>query len=141
MELLLSHTLGFILNVTNSKVKNELCRNLKPYDITPEQWGLINILFNEDGISQRELSEKSFKDQPTTTRILDNLEVKGLIKRQINPEDRRTFMIFLTDKGRNLRDTLLPIAKKTIQKALTGFKEEEIDQLKMWLNKIYNNLA
>ncbi|HBC91608.1 MAG TPA: MarR family transcriptional regulator [Pelotomaculum sp.] len=140
MERLLSHTVGFILNVTNSKVKNEFSRNLKPYDITPEQWGLINILFKKDGISQKELSQKSFKDQPTTTRILDNLEAKGLIKRKITLEDRRTFMIFLTDGGRNLREKLLPIAEKTLQKTLTGFKEEEIEQLKKWLNKIYNNL-
>ncbi|MDF9408799.1 MAG: Transcriptional regulator SlyA [Pelotomaculum sp. PtaB.Bin013] len=117
-----------------------MCRNLKPYDITPEQWGLINILFRKDGISQKELSEKSFKDQPTITRILDNLEAKGMIERKINREDRRTFMIFLTNEGRDLRDKLLPIAEKTLQKVLTGFKEEEIEQLKIWLNKIYNNL-
>lgn len=140
MDQLFNHTLGFILNVTNSRLKNEFCRNLKPYEITPEQWGLINILYKGDGISQKELAEKSFKDQPTTARILDILEAKGLINRSISPEDRRTFLVLLTDEGRNLREKLLPIAQKTLRKALKGFKEEEIQQLKNWLILIYNNL-
>ncbi|MBK5262088.1 MAG: MarR family transcriptional regulator, partial [Peptostreptococcaceae bacterium] len=66
--------LGFIISRTNTKIKNNLAKALKPYNITHEQWPLLKWLWVQDGISQKELSEKSFKDQPTTARILDKLE-------------------------------------------------------------------
>lgn len=140
MKFPLDESFGFILNRTNQKLKHEFQLNLKAYDITPEQWGLLGRLWEKNGITQRELSDVSFKDQPTTARILDKLEKKGLICRKANPEDRRTFLIFLTERGWELQDILIPIAEKTLHKALWSLTIDEVKQLKVWLNKIYHNL-
>lgn len=140
MKYIIEESLGFIISRTNQKLSNYLTRKFKPYDITPEQWGLLNRLWEKDGISQKELSEITMKDQTTVTRILDKLERKGLIKRQTCPNDRRSFLIFLTDTGRNLEDQLVPIAYEVLDEALQGISEKEIKQLKVLLNRIFINV-
>lgn len=94
----------------------------------------------QDGISQKELSEKSFKDQPTTARILDKLEQRGLIRRQADAEDRRVTLIYLTSEGHEIKDPLIPLAIKSLEHALQGFTEQEQDELKNLLNRIEDNL-
>jgi DNA-binding MarR family transcriptional regulator len=140
MKYIIEESLGFIISRTNQKLSNYLTRKFKSYDITPEQWGLLNRLWEKDGISQKELSEISIKDQTTVTRILDKLERKGLIKRQTSPDDRRSFLIFLTDTGRSLENKLVPIAYEVLDEALQGLSEEEIKQMKLLLNKIFMNI-
>jgi len=140
MKYIVEESLGFIINRTNQKLSNYLTRKFKPYDITPEQWGLLNQLWEKDEITQKELSEKSIKDQTTITRILDKLEWKGLVRRQTSLEDRRSYLIFLTDMGRNLESKLVPIAYEALNEALQGLSEEEIKQLKVLLNKIFINV-
>ncbi|OPX89876.1 MAG: Transcriptional regulator SlyA [Pelotomaculum sp. PtaB.Bin104] len=140
MKYIIEESLGFIISRTNQKLSNYLTRKFKPYDITPEQWGLLNRLWKKDGISQKELSEITIKDQTTVTRILDKLERKGFIKRQTCPNDRRSYLIFLTDTGRNLEDQLVSIAYEVLNEALQGISEKEIKQLKVLLNRIFINV-
>lgn len=140
MKYIIDESLGFIINRTNQKLSNYLTRKFKPYDITPEQWGVLNRLWEKDGISQKEISVITIKDQTTLTRILDKLETKGLIKRQTSPDDRRSFLIFLTDAGRSIEDILVPIAYEALDDALQGLSGEEIKQLKVLLNKIFVNV-
>lgn len=121
-------------------MKNNLAKALKPYNVTQEQWPLLKWLWVQDGISQKELSEKSFKDQPTTTRILDKLEQRGLIRRQANSVDRRVSLIYLTSEGREIRGLLIPLARQALEQALQGLSEQEQVQLKNLLNRIGDNL-
>lgn len=140
MKYILEESLGFIISRTNQKLYNYLTRKFKPYDITPEQWGVLNRLWEKEGISQKEISEVTIKDQTTLTRILDKLERKGYLKRQNSPTDRRVFLIFLTDEGRELERKLVPIAYEVLDNALQGLSEQEKKQLKMLLNKIFMNV-
>ncbi|MCL4440311.1 MAG: MarR family transcriptional regulator [Firmicutes bacterium] len=71
--------------------------------------------------------------------MLDKLEDKGFIRREVDPDDRRAFLIFLTKEGRELKNILIPVVKETLEVALKGFKTEEVEQLKNLLNRIYFN--
>ncbi|WP_243689260.1 MarR family winged helix-turn-helix transcriptional regulator [Geotalea toluenoxydans] len=73
MPFLLDESIGFVVNQTALKLRTEMARRLKPFGLTPEQWSVLNRLAEQDGISQRELATRTFKDQPTTARILDKL--------------------------------------------------------------------
>ncbi|HHT46029.1 MAG TPA: MarR family transcriptional regulator [Firmicutes bacterium] len=121
-------------------MKNNLLRKIKSFDITTEQWMILNRLFEEPGINQKELSERTLKDQGSLTRTLDRMEKKGLVQRQINPTDRRSFLIYLTDEGYALRDRIVPIAVECIEDAVKGFTEEEVDTLVALLKKLILNL-
>lgn len=132
--------LGYVINKTALALKNELGRRFKPYDITVEQWRVLNRLWEKDGLTQKELAEQIFKDQPNTTRILDKLQNKGIIRREASPDDRRAFIINLTDEGRMLREQLLPIARRMGEDVFMGISEEEQQLLKVLLNKICANI-
>jgi len=121
-------------------MKNNLAKALKPYNITHEQWPLLKWLWIQDGISQKELAEISFKDQPTTTRILDKLEQRGLVRRQANSIDRRVSLIYLTREGLDIRGPLILLARHALEQALAGFSEQEQVQLKSLLTRIGDNL-
>lgn len=140
MKYVLEDSIGFLLSRTHTRAKNELLQALKPYNITPEQWGLLTRLWEEDGISQKELANRIFKDQPTTARILEKMEKKKLIARQPDPVDGRVSLVFLTEKGRSLRNKLISKATGVLEKALQGFSDAEVQQLKKMLNRIFHNL-
>jgi DNA-binding MarR family transcriptional regulator len=130
------HSLGFLLSRSHAKLKNNLNNALKPYSVTVEQWAILSRLWEQDGISQKDLSEKSLKDQPTITRILDKLEKRGLIHREIDPSDRRAFLICLTTEGLELRQPLTKLAASTLEQSLKNLSPEEQEHLKYLLNKI-----
>lgn len=133
-------TMGAVISKTYSKMKNSLAKELKPHQVTHEQWSLLIKLFKQDGVSQKELSERCFKDQPTTARILDKLEKRGLIYRRGHPSDKRVFLIYLTGEGRNIMTTLIPLSYKHMENALKGLSEQDQELLKILLNRIIENL-
>jgi len=134
------NTLGFILYQADLKIKNNLLRRIKSFAINTEQWGIMNILYEEDGINQKELAARSLKDQAALTRTLDKLQNRGLIIRQVSPSDRRAFLIFLTDEGKELRKKIEPIAIECLEAAVKGFTSGEISTLKTLLRRVTANL-
>lgn len=141
MNFIMDESLGFILNRTSVAIKKEFTKRLKPYDLTPEQWSILNRLGEEDGLTQKNLAERTYKDQPNTARMLDKLEKKGLLKRAANPEDRRGFLIFLTARGRALRERIIPLTTKLNEDAALGLEREEYRQLISLLGRVYENLT
>ncbi|MCK9375947.1 MAG: MarR family transcriptional regulator [Syntrophobacterales bacterium] len=136
-------SLGFIIYRTALALKGALQRCFKEhgYEITAEQWAILRHLWEEDGLSQREIAEKAAKDKPNITRMLDALEKKHLIFRQPDPQDRRKYCIYLTKDGRQLYERLSPLAQSLRQKVTANLTGPEIDSLKATLHKIYQNLG
>src|ERR671918_1689936 len=104
----LDNSYGYLINLAAQRLKYELHRTFQAhgYDITPEQWAVLNRLWEEDGLSQVELAERTFKDKPGTTRILNLLEKKVVVVRRPDEKDGRVLRVFLTKVGRDLRDKL-----------------------------------
>jgi DNA-binding MarR family transcriptional regulator len=117
-----------------------LFQRFKENNVTPEQWAVLNCLWEQEGITPKELSDLTFKDKPNTNRILEKLIIKGLVVRKSHPEDKRAFQIFLTDSGWALREQLIPKAKELLDKATTGIEEHKVTELKNMLNQIYDNI-
>lgn len=140
MEFNLDDSLGFILNKLNTKLKNELFKRFKEYEVTPEQWSVLNCLWIKDGITPSELAERIFKDKPNTNRILEKLQMKNLIVRKSNLLDKRSFQIFLTERGWELKDELIPKVTQLLDEATIGIEESKITEIKKILNQMYNNL-
>ena len=133
-------SLGFILYKTQGKLQNAFHQLLKDYDITPEQWGMLNCLLENEGVAPTEVAEMISKDKPNTIRIAAKLEKKGLVTYQASLIDKRSYLIFITEKGIQLLEEILPIKKNLNHQIVRGIPEEKIEELKGLLNKIYNNL-
>jgi len=99
-------SIGFVLAKAHRQVHAELSEELEQWGITPTQFFLMAFLWQKDGLSQIELSQKTRIDRTTISGVIDRLENANLLTRQPCPEDRRTCLIVLTDKGRNLEDDL-----------------------------------
>lgn len=110
-------------------------------DITTEQWGLLTVLMEKEGISQKELADLSFKDNPTTTRMIKLLEKMDLINRQRNQEDGRAYQVFLTPKGRDVVDQASQRAIRVMQKAQNGLTKHEINEFHRITSAINSNLS
>lgn len=96
----LEQSLGFTLGVASRRMSQLFAHRLKEYGISPEQWSVLHLIAGQEGLIQKEIAQRSFKDKPTVTRILDVLEEKGLISRKPGEQDRRSFRLYPTDKGR-----------------------------------------
>lgn len=118
----------------------ELRRRLQPHKVTPGQWFFLRTLWDEEGLSQRELSRRVGTTEPTTVSALRLLERNGLIRRERNAEDRRTINIYLTDRGRDLKEELIPYAWDINTVATDGISEDELVQFRKLLKKMRANL-
>ncbi|MEC0248721.1 MarR family winged helix-turn-helix transcriptional regulator [Paenibacillus chitinolyticus] len=137
----LNDSLGFLLGVAYRKMSNFLSQRLKEYDITPEQWSVLYRIYERDGLIQKDIAARAGKDKPTTTRILDSLEAKQFIRKQVGQGDRRSFHIYMTDKGRTLIEETISIERQTIRDAAAGLSQEQYDQLITFLHGIIDNLT
>jgi DNA-binding MarR family transcriptional regulator len=109
-------------------------------NLTIEQWSVLYHLWKEDGISQQELCRSTFRDKPSITRLLDNLEKLQLVKRSPSRNDRRMNMILLTDEAKKLQEQTMELANETLNEALEGVPEDRIGVCKEVLQIVYDNL-
>ena len=105
-------------------------------DITVEQWSVLYHLWKEDGLSQQELCNRSFRDRPSITRLLHNMEKQGLVNRVINTNDRRINHIYLTDTAKSLKDPSTQVANHTLNEGLNNVTKEEIDTVRRVLQQV-----
>lgn len=110
-------------------------------DITIEQWSVLYHLWKEDGMSQQRLCEATFRDKPSITRLVDNLEKLKLVKRVASKEDRRINLIFITKEAQVLQEKTMEIANQTLNEALHGVTNGQIEIAKEVLQMVYDNLA
>ena len=132
---------GYLVRDTHLLFAKALRNRLQEHQITPGQWYFLRALWEEEGLSQRELSRRVGTTEPTTVSALRLLARNGMIERVRNPKDRRTINIFLTDKARAMKADLMPIALDVNDIATAGLSAPEFDQLRVLLGKIRSNLV
>lgn len=133
---------GFQVGQTTKLMQNKMQLNFKNagYDVTFEQWTVLLSLWIRDGRSQQDLSEETKRDQTSLSRLLDNMVRKNLIVRVQSPTDRRTNLIYLTHKGRELEQPLFEQAEIINHQAVKGIDASELLLFHKVLGKITDNL-
>jgi DNA-binding MarR family transcriptional regulator len=101
----------------------------------------LRILWEKDGLTQRELSERAGLMEPTTFSALKAMQQRGYISRRQLPDSRRKVYVFLTAKGRALRDKLVPLAEEVNHCALAGASAQKISHTRDVLLLMIENLA
>lgn len=133
-------SVGYMLRDTFRAFSRQLALRLAREKVTMGMWYFLRALWEEEGLTQRELSRRIGMMEPTTVSALAAMERRGLVKRERDPNDRRRRIVRLTRKGRNLKAKLLPEAYQANVVALEGVSEAEIRQLKKTLRKMKANL-
>ncbi|MBQ8673841.1 MAG: MarR family transcriptional regulator [Bacteroides sp.] len=136
------HLLFAILNgKVSAAINRKLSRNFRNegLDITPEQWTLLIYLWKKDGLTQQELCNATFRDKPSMTRLIDNMERQHLVVRISDKRDRRTNLIYLTKDGKELEERAFVIASQTVREALEGVTPKELAEGQELLKKVFYN--
>ena len=129
-------SLGYLVSHLNVDLQNSLDQRLRRYQLDIKLWPVLFSLWQEEGVTQTELSKRCDVANYTMTRLLDQLQQQGLITRHQDAENRRAFQIYLTDSGKALEQDLIREAERINEAFLDNLAlEERLAFLKL-LNKI-----
>ncbi|WP_440118750.1 MarR family winged helix-turn-helix transcriptional regulator [Paenibacillus sp. QZ-Y1] len=136
----LEQSIGFMLGLTHRKAAALLSIRFKPYDITTEQFSVLFNIGRGEGVNQKEVAARVYKDQPTTARIIDLLEKKGWVDRRTSEQDRRAYLLYLTEEGKVLLNTLVPLEREMNKGLTEGIPEDQMQAFKHTLSLMNSNL-
>src|SRR5687767_9057884 len=137
---------GELYSFVTGKASTAIARRLQKkfnangMNLTIEQWSVLYHLWKQDGISQQQLCNATFRDKPSITRLVDNLEKLNLVKRVPAENDRRINLIYLTKQAQKLEEETMKIADDTLSEALKTVSQDKIDICKEVLQVVYDNL-
>lgn len=137
---------GELYSFVTGKASTAIARRLQKkfnnagLNLTIEQWSVLYHLWKQEGMSQQELCNATFRDKPSITRLVDNLEKLDLVKRVASENDRRINRIYLTRQALKLQEQSMDLAEQTLNEALQTVPVEKIDVCKEVLQIVYDNL-
>ncbi|MBB1094256.1 MarR family transcriptional regulator [Rhodopseudomonas palustris] len=129
-----------LIGVTAQAMRSYADQRLKSYDLTVEQLQVMKQADLYDGLPQRVLSALTGKSAANMTRLLDRLEKKNRIVRKLNPEDRRSILVFLTKEGKVLKDEVLYLFENLRAGLVQGIEEDKQQVAAEVLRAIGNNI-
>ncbi len=109
-EFVIEDSLGYLVNRAARSMAHQLAEELRPAGVGIGPWAVLMFLWARDGLSQAELSRVVAIEPPTMVRTIDRMVRDGLVNRVPDPDDGRVSRIYLTERGRSLRDELVPRA-------------------------------
>jgi len=109
--------------------------------ITVEQWILLKIIEENNGLTQKELAYKSLRDPASITRTLDLLNIKGFVERRPVENNRRQYSICLRKEGSGFIKKYVPIIKSHRERSIEGISKGELAILNRLLTKIQHNMS
>lgn len=136
----MEESLHYLIMANQMLVQKILMEELKGSNLTIGQPKILDYLKTHDGSNQKEIAQACFLEAGSLTSILNKMEEKGLVERKVLNGNRRSFHIFLTEKGHQ-QQTLVQDAFQSIEKiALSGISDEDYQQFLSVYSKIYHNL-
>ncbi|MBE6064639.1 MarR family winged helix-turn-helix transcriptional regulator [Clostridium cochlearium] len=132
--------LGFITNNVAKEIAECFNDRLNLVGITRVQWIALYYLGEGETISQCELAEKMGIKASSVARLIDRMEREEYVLRKRSQEDKRRVDLYITDKGKKLREKLLPEGEKMSKLVSKGISDEEIEIFKKVLKKMSINL-
>lgn len=110
-------------------------------DITPDMYFVLKYLWGTDnGSRQQDLADKTGKDKASLTKLLENLEKRGLVTRKADERDKRSKRVWLTTAGRKLKEKVYPLALSVVEQAEQGVDHIALQQAQSILDTVYNNI-
>ncbi len=132
---------GYLVNMAARLLARRFDARLREHGATLGEWPYLVFLWEEDGLTQRELSRRILVAEPTTVRTIDRMERDGLVKRVRNNRDRRQIGIHLTEEGHRLREVLIPLARDVNASALEGLSSSDRTRINELLRHMIDSLG
>jgi DNA-binding MarR family transcriptional regulator len=127
--------LGYLINQARNAVLDAIEHELAPLNVTAAQFIVVIGIAHRRAGSPSEISRLLGSDSGATTRLLDRIERKGIIRRVRSAHDRRSVNIELTSKGKELHPQIMEAVAKVHEKLLNRFSDAELAQFQILLRK------
>jgi DNA-binding MarR family transcriptional regulator len=129
-------SLFYLLRDASRSVMSAFQQRIEKHELTLGQYFILRELWQDDGLTQREISDRVSMMGPSITVVLDAMEKRGFVVRVRSTEDRRRINVFLTDKGRDLGPTVLRYSAEMHDIVLAGRSENEVAFVRDFLHSI-----
>lgn len=141
--MLLSKEVTVELHLTGYRLKHYIAVMLRHHGVplTPEQFMLIDLLWNLGEMTQQQLADQLQKDKNSVTQLVDAIERKGFVERRRNPHDRRSNTLVLTEKATQLKTEAKRKGIQILDHMLDGISEEEQRAFLATLRKLNDNMT
>ena len=133
--------LGGLLGKSSRLLSNHFNADLIQLGLTVEQWTLLAVLWDKDAQKQKELQAALLKDKATINSLVGYLVKNGFITKERDLLDKRSFIISLTEKGKEMKMKTIPLAMKNIGMAVEGISPKELETTVKVLTQIIHNLT
>ena len=134
-------SLPHLVREVHRSFSRALQHRIAEHGVSIGQWLFLRALWEEDGITQRELSQRVGMMEPTTVSAINAMERRGLVERVRNLHDRRKVNVFLTERGRSLKAELLQCADEVNEQAARGIDRDELLRMLEVLSRVSANLG
>jgi DNA-binding MarR family transcriptional regulator len=133
----MTHLIRTAFRCTSSALQ----RRLKQRDVLYGHWTFLRILWQADGLTQRQLSDQAGVTEPSTVTALQAMEKLGYITRQKMPGNRKQIRVFLTPLGTGLRSAIVPCAQEVNRLVVAGISPEDLAATRRTLLAVIENLS
>ncbi|RYE15244.1 MAG: MarR family transcriptional regulator [Sphingobacteriaceae bacterium] len=138
----LAFQLGHSMHELRNHIRQHIQVKIREHgvDITFEMLEVMSFLWKNDGSNQQEIADQTLRDKSSMTYLIDNLAKRGLVGRVEDGNDRRNKLIFLTDKGKALKDQLYPWATEVYENATADLQLDRLQDAVLLLNEMVSSL-
>ncbi len=140
-EKIIDSSIAYLVGRTSRSIIKRLTNKFSEagFDVSYEQWSILVHLYRKDGQTQQELANIAVKDKAAITRLLNVLEKKNIVLRIPDRNDKRSKLVYLTNKAKEFKGQLIAIVEELLEEAHQGIEEDEMARCKATLNKIFFN--
>ncbi len=137
----MSDSLGFLISDVARLIRRAFDARAHSIGITRPQWRVLVLLNHGEGINQGCLAERLEVEPITASRMVDRLQEADLVERRPDPDDRRAWLLFMTEKSRRLLNELVPIGQAVMDDMLNGFSPQECEAISGYLKRMHTNMS
>jgi DNA-binding MarR family transcriptional regulator len=140
--MVLSKQLGVFLNFVHNRFKLWVNVSLQKsgYNITAEQFLLLDTLWMEGPLSQQKIADIMLKDKNSVVKLVNSLEARGLVTREVNQNDRRENIVTVTKRGIEIQEPVTQAALNAVEQITSGLSDEEISTFIKALDTMAGNM-
>jgi DNA-binding MarR family transcriptional regulator len=132
--------LPYLLTRVTTRANQLWIKQMREHGLTIGRWQVLSVLSRFDGSRIGTIADLSGGEQPAVSRVIDQMQRDGLVKRRPALDDSRAVEVWITAKGRNTLDSLMPHADAFVKRMLRTLNDEEIRQMTSLLDRLFSDL-
>lgn len=132
--------LPYLMNRVTSRANQLWTKTLREHGLTIGRWQVLSVLSRFDGSRVGTIADLSGGEQPAVSRVIDQMERDGLVNRRPALDDSRAVQVWISPRGRELLDELMPHAEAFVNRMVRTLSDDEIKLMNRVLERVFSDL-